>query len=598
MKSNIVNQQNILEDTLLFQLELADGTSQLIQVPKLEIHNLGLHIQTEPKTVQIEQVPLVTSEVAKQETLNSNVETADKINEDKVSHFVYKIIKPEDLNLKPNVKTHLTRGRPRKRVKQKRKVVATDENNSDEIDEPKKIIKQARTRSGRITKPPKHIEKHFKKIDISDDSKPETDLKTCEFEPLRTNDTPSEEPLQYLEQHSRKRNPCRFKCPICNKAYFRKIKMIHHFQKHPDHKSDAIHKLINHTTWNFLILTSQKHKLGSKGVKFCEELEVLVRNARYLAHFLFKPVETDDQGYFINENLSSLFGIASGKYKIDDSELNRDVMLYEYLENNEHCNSNEDVEKAEVKDVSKDVGTSLQTEQFNTFDYIMNDERNSIGNFDLNAAKKDFNEKSDLNLTDINLSLQTQQNHTDIEFTIPNSSHDIIIDKEQLKSNHSDPFIATQNSNTTLTNGNCLALVKYENIQPKNNFIFNNHEFNNDLHNQLDNLTTYNELQIKDKTVFGLEAPDKSHIESSEKQNSHITLQNELRDVDELMLVNVDTGQVSNILDTSSNSDDIMNVDQFVNERFKKLTEPDIDIQNNLLNLELPPLEMFHFHTS
>lgn len=72
----------------------------MIQVPKLEIHNLGLHIQTEPKTVQIEQVPLVTSEVAKQETLNSNVETADKINEDKVSHFVYKIIKPEDLNLK------------------------------------------------------------------------------------------------------------------------------------------------------------------------------------------------------------------------------------------------------------------------------------------------------------------------------------------------------------------------------------------------------------------------------------------------------------------------------------------------------------------
>lgn len=49
-------------------------------------------------------------------------------------------------------------------MKQKRKVVATDENNSDEIDEPKKIIKQARTRSGRITKPPKHIEKVFYRI--------------------------------------------------------------------------------------------------------------------------------------------------------------------------------------------------------------------------------------------------------------------------------------------------------------------------------------------------------------------------------------------------------------------------------------------------
>lgn len=75
--------------------------------------------------------------------------------------------------------------------------------------------------------------------------------------------------------------------------------------------------------------------------------------------------------------------------------------------------------------------------------------------------------------------------------------------------------------------------------------------------------------------------------------NSLLNLPN-LRD--ELMLTAVDTG--GTLLDNSTSSDEVMNVDQFVNERFKKITEPEIDIGTNSLNLDLPTLDLFQFHTS
>lgn len=62
------------------------------------------------------------------------------------------------------------------------------------------------------------------------------------------------------------------------------------------------------------------------------------------------------------------------------------------------------------------------------------------------------------------------------------------------------------------------------------------------------------------------------------------------------MLGTVDNGGA--LLDNSTSSDEVMNVDQFVNERFKKITEPDLDISGGGLNLDLPPLDLFQFHTS
>lgn len=79
-------------------------------------------------------------------------------------------------------------------------------------------------------------------------------------------------------------------------------------------------------------------------------------------------------------------------------------------------------------------------------------------------------------------------------------------------------------------------------------------------------------------------------------ENSLLHIPNLRTTVDDLMLPTVDSGGA--LLDNSISSDEVMNVDQFVNERFKKITEPDLDMSSASLNLDLPPLDLFQFHTS
>ncbi|CAG9771933.1 unnamed protein product [Ceutorhynchus assimilis] len=64
--------------------------------------------------------------------------------------------------------------------------------------------------------------------------------------------------------------------------------------------------------------------------------------------------------------------------------------------------------------------------------------------------------------------------------------------------------------------------------------------------------------------------------------------------VDELMLPVSPAGH--HIMDNSSSSDEVLNVDQFVNERFRKITENNLE-ETSLLS-ELPPLELFQFHNT
>lgn len=68
--------------------------------------------------------------------------------------------------------------------------------------------------------------------------------------------------------------------------------------------------------------------------------------------------------------------------------------------------------------------------------------------------------------------------------------------------------------------------------------------------------------------------------------------------VDDLILPGMDSTNVSQLLDTTTSSEEAMNVDQFVNERLKTITGPDIDVSNFVPNLDLPNLDLFHFHDS
>lgn len=67
--------------------------------------------------------------------------------------------------------------------------------------------------------------------------------------------------------------------------------------------------------------------------------------------------------------------------------------------------------------------------------------------------------------------------------------------------------------------------------------------------------------------------------------------------VDDLMLPGMDSN-VPPVLDTTTSSDEAINVDQFVNERLKTIAGADIDLSNSALSLDLPTMDLFHFHHS
>lgn len=87
------------------------------------------------------------------------------------------------------------------------------------------------------------------------------------------------------------------------------------------------------------------------------------------------------------------------------------------------------------------------------------------------------------------------------------------------------------------------------------------------------------------------------HIDSELLSHHSLLHLSAIRNTEEdLMLTSVDPG--GTLLDNSTSSDEVMNVDQFVNERFKKITEPDLELGTSSLNLDLPSLDLFQFHAT
>lgn len=67
--------------------------------------------------------------------------------------------------------------------------------------------------------------------------------------------------------------------------------------------------------------------------------------------------------------------------------------------------------------------------------------------------------------------------------------------------------------------------------------------------------------------------------------------------VDDLILPGIDTTNVSQLLDTTTSPEEVLNVDQLVNERLKSITGAD-DLSSSGLSLDLPTLDLFTFNNS
>ncbi|XP_043490114.1 uncharacterized protein LOC122516402 isoform X2 [Polistes fuscatus] len=165
--------------------------------------------------------------------------------------IVYRVLLPEELASNLNNPGTLIKNRGGKRGRPKKNTIrpslipsktATihEEEQVELKDDKKKGI--ARTRSGRVTRPPRHMVRDYKHLHHSDFLQPDLDDSDGGYSDYNTNNDKIEdeespkELLTGLEIPKRKISD-HFRCPTCMKVYLGRTRMARHFELHPDHGS-------------------------------------------------------------------------------------------------------------------------------------------------------------------------------------------------------------------------------------------------------------------------------------------------------------------------------------------------------------------------
>ncbi|RZC35509.1 uncharacterized protein BDFB_005692, partial [Asbolus verrucosus] len=487
----------------------------------------GLGIQIDPNMQELATLSAINNQQIFVESPDNPIEivheSSESVNQDfgviqqDEQPFMFQIVYPQELNLSPASNT-IKRGRPKKK---KPEEVQRDDNcqSAQKTEVAAQLPKTARTRSGRLVKLPKYIEKDFKKIEITTD---EQEIQVSDFKRFEEKENSK---MEFAELHTKKRMiSAQYKCPKCFKAYLGKNKMIQHLKKYPDHGPlPEGYQQFNFDVWNYLFDITQKCKSGQRGVKFCEELSNLLHNVQLLKSALFKTVTDNKNCVQIDKVLGNAIGLSPGKYKFDENELYKDVTVLKLITNSEF------------------------------FKPSINNKQSSDS-----VVVKNKNEDCD--------------------------------EREKKKLKQDETSLQCLNKNYTITNDNPEQSVICHNVIESNNTLMSNYTHKPE------------NAKIQEQTVDNytkkVDVHNQMSLHSDLLTDNLLlhSLPNPRNSVEELMLTSVDNG--SSLLDNSTSSDEVMNVDQFVNERFKKIIEPDIELSNTSLNLDLPSLELFQFHTS
>ncbi|XP_006612490.1 uncharacterized protein LOC102673147 [Apis dorsata] len=188
--------------------------------------------------MQLKQIAHVLQQRS-QETTTSN------------ERVVYRVVFPEELDLQIRNPGNLLKNRGGKRGRPKKSTIRPsllppkpppipDEEQEELKDERKKVV--ARTRSGRLSRPPRHMVRDYKHLHHLDFLQPDLDDSDGGYSDYNTNNDKLEEEespkelLTGLEVPKRKISD-HFRCPTCNKIYLGRTRMARHFEMHPDHGS-------------------------------------------------------------------------------------------------------------------------------------------------------------------------------------------------------------------------------------------------------------------------------------------------------------------------------------------------------------------------
>lgn len=402
----------------------------------------------------------------------------------------------------------------------------------------------------------------------------DSEIETADFvkytEPTKSTEKPEvieERPITLDSVQKKRRIASQYRCPKCQKAYMGRTKILEHLRKNPTHGPMNESEGSHFEVWNYLVSITQKCPSSERGPKFCQELSNLLHNLLLLTNALFKKLGNASSEVKVDKVLGNAIGLAPGSYYFDDNNLYKDVTVLKLMSNTDLLNSirfksQENIAPSAEGNCkcgkSGKVALSNSTEAND--EIVKKIDSINIGNSNALPEQHfflpgDYEMKSDLDeKRKSKPPSEAGNDKTDLDakgdskiFPDIGDYNNFSMSYEELKKEPPSPKIKSQ-SNILICPPN--PKISHSNFPSLN----------------ADLLIDHSELL----PIPNLQA-------------------------DELMLP---AAEETGILDNSSSSDEVMNVDQFVNERFRRITETDLGESDGSLSLELPALGLFPFNST
>ena len=200
---------------------------------------------------------------------------------------IFKMIRPEDLDLDGSGHEDSTTAEvvAKKRPGRKKGVLNKKEENVSSLLEP--APSGSRTRSGRVSRPPRHIQRFYAK-DISGEG-------NAAKESIYLEEDSIEEP-PVIKKQKRIIGGERHKCEQCGKSYVNDAKLQHHIlvaHEMSGSGGDGQHHALENATmridcFNFLLQRLKKVPMKLRGKVFLDEMEIFVKKMHKLVEKLIR----------------------------------------------------------------------------------------------------------------------------------------------------------------------------------------------------------------------------------------------------------------------------------------------------------------------
>lgn len=206
---------------------------------------------------------------------------------------IYKVVRPNDIDLDSNVVEPVPTVTVQKNKPGRKKGVSNKkEEKVTSILEP---VSGSRTRSGRVSRPPRHIQRFYMKDPEANTTAPDPDGIDHKNTGFYCEEDSIEEPPA-MKKQKRPIGGERLKCDQCGKSYFNERKLQQHLHvAHEMGGSDLDghgHHVDNDTLridcFNFMLGRLKKVPMNLRGKVFLDEMEAFVKKMHRLVEKLIK----------------------------------------------------------------------------------------------------------------------------------------------------------------------------------------------------------------------------------------------------------------------------------------------------------------------